>query len=295
MLTGFAFAVSELSLVLFTTLAPSGAVAFALAGLPLLGRRLDAACRERLNQFLFIPLVAAMLGLIAAATHLGTPENALYVLTGFGRSPLSTEVVAAVAFLAFAGVYWLLTFWPRFGAGVQRAWFTVAAVLAVAFTATVGTAYGEPTIVTWDLWQVPVALCLNALAGGPLIALATWTAAGVEVSRRRASACIAIALAAVLAATAVYASQGFALEGLRNFVRTSALSLAPGYGIAVAAYAVLCCAGVAVEAKAFLLGGGCAGAKRTAVVAAGCALCLAGIFVMRFVFYMTHMTVGLSV
>ena len=51
-----------------------------------------------------------MVGLVASATHLGNPANALYVFTGVGRCPLSTEVFAAVIFLALAGVYLLYSF-----------------------------------------------------------------------------------------------------------------------------------------------------------------------------------------
>ena len=51
-----------------------------------------------------------MVGLVASATHLGNPSNALYVFLGVGRSPLSTEVFFAVVFLALAGLYWLVRF-----------------------------------------------------------------------------------------------------------------------------------------------------------------------------------------
>ena len=44
-----------------------------------------------------------MVGLVASATHLGNPANALYVFLGVGRSPLSTEVFCAVVFLALGG------------------------------------------------------------------------------------------------------------------------------------------------------------------------------------------------
>ena len=98
MAAGFAFALSEISLVLFTTLAPSGAVAFALMGAPLHRAALDADARERISKLLCIPLIVTMVGLVASATHLGHPDNALYVIAGIGRSPLSTEVAGAVVF-----------------------------------------------------------------------------------------------------------------------------------------------------------------------------------------------------
>ena len=102
---GFSVALSEITLVLFTTLAPSGAVAYLLMSLPVLSGRAAGDTARRLNQLTCLPLLVAMVGLVASATHLGNPANALYVFTGVGRSPLSTEVFAAVIFLALAGVY----------------------------------------------------------------------------------------------------------------------------------------------------------------------------------------------
>lgn len=109
---GFANAADEITLVLFTTLAPSGVVALIVMALVLVirGPRLDAARRVALDRCLWIPIVVTMVGLVASATHLGNPANALYVLAGVGRSPLSNEVASGVAFLGSAGVYWLTAF-----------------------------------------------------------------------------------------------------------------------------------------------------------------------------------------
>ena len=92
---GFSLAFGEITLVLFTTLAPSGAVAYLIMGLPVLVGRAQDEVARRLNRWSCLPLVVTMVGLIASATHLGNPSNALYVFTGVGRSPLSTEVFAA--------------------------------------------------------------------------------------------------------------------------------------------------------------------------------------------------------
>ena len=101
---GFATALGEITLVLFTTLAPSGAIALALMGLPIVAGRASEDERRRIDKFVSVPLVVSMVGLVASATHLGNPANALYVFVGVGRSPLSTEVFCAVVFLALAGV-----------------------------------------------------------------------------------------------------------------------------------------------------------------------------------------------
>ena len=116
-MSGISTALDEVTLVLFTTLGPSGAMAYALMALPLIvrGDAMDPKVRKRLDQLLCIPVVVAMVGLVASATHLGNPANALYVISGFGRSPLSNEVVCGAVFLGVAGVFWLTSFSERNG------------------------------------------------------------------------------------------------------------------------------------------------------------------------------------
>ena len=158
MLSGMGTALGEITLVLFTTLAPSGVVAFILMGLPLLRADLAADARRRINQFLSIPLVTAMVGLVASATHLGNPANALYVFLGVGRSPLSTEVFCAVVFLALAGVYWLYSFAERPRIGLQRPWMVLAMAAGIVFVTSVAFAYNAETIVSWYTVYVPLNL-----------------------------------------------------------------------------------------------------------------------------------------
>lgn len=107
---GFSMALDEITLVLFTTLAPTGAMACVIMAAVLVFSPLGESERTRVNRALCIPLIAAMVGLIASATHLGSPANALYVLLGVGRSPLSNEVFCAGLFLASCGLYWLFCF-----------------------------------------------------------------------------------------------------------------------------------------------------------------------------------------
>ena len=189
MLSGMGTALGEITLVLFTTLAPSGVVAFILMGLPLLRAGLAADARRRINQFLSVPLVAAMVGLVASATHLGNPANALYVFLGVGRSPLSTEVFCAVVFLALAGVYWLYSFAERPRVGLQRPWMVLAMAAGVVFVTSVAFAYNAETIVSWYTVYVPLNLWLNALVGGPVLALVGLRAARWEPACGRFGRC----------------------------------------------------------------------------------------------------------
>ena len=328
---GFSLAFGEITLVLFTTLAPSGAVAYLIMGLPVLVGRAQDEVARRLNRWSCLPLVVTMVGLIASATHLGNPSNALYVFTGVGRSPLSTEVFATVIFLALAGVFWLYSFAERPHVGLQRGLLAAIDVAIVAFVVAVAFAYNVDTILTWSLPLVPVSLLLNALLGGPLLALVGFAvasrglsttpaaepsivhaepegpskvhvepegaskvgsaAAHVFPSRCGARVLLALATAACAANVAVYAVLGFQLQCIENEL-VSAADLVVGYPVYLAAFALLavCALVLAWRAEA-------QGARRRSLphLAAASTLAFTALFLMRFTFYMSHLTIGLGV
>lgn len=351
-MAGFSFAFDEITLVLFTTLAPSGAVAYLLMSLPVMLGRATGDAARRLNQLTCLPLVIAMAGLVASATHLGNPSNALYVFTGVGRSPLSTEVGCAVAFLALAGIYWLYSFAEHPRRGLQRGLLAAIDAAIVAFVVAVAFAYHVDTIIAWSLPLVPASLVLNSLVGGPLIALVGFALARWPVSR---AALCGLAAAAFVANTVVYVVLGAWLHPLANELATVE-QLVPAYPAFAATFVLLSACGIALSWRAAdgaqgrkAVGSGQAmpapAAEPLAVAdtpaatpaeplavadapaatpaeqgdataeqgdapaanglpgdlhhvvvrAIGALLALAGIFVMRFVFYMTHLTVGLGV
>ena len=291
MVTGLDTALGEITLVLFTTLAPSGVVAFILMGLPALRADLSAERRQKLNVYLAIPLVVSMAGLVASATHLGNPANALYVFLGVGRSPLSTEVFCAVVFLALAGLYWLYAFAEHPRPGLQRAWLAAAMAAGVVFVVAIAFAYAAETIVSWYTVYVPLNVLLNSLVGGPVLAVAGLCAAGCEAAQgRRGRAYVAVAAVALAANVVSFGLQSADLPVIENSFTTAA-NLVPYYGAMIAAFGTLGLAAVGVDAAALW------GRARLTLFRASAAsvLALAGIFVMRFAFYMMHMTVGLGV
>ena len=291
---GFATAFGEITLVLFTTLAPTGVMAYVLMALPLVigGARIGEPVRRDLDRYLSIPLVVAMVGLVASATHLGNPANALYVLAGFGRSPLSNEVVCGVVFLGSAGVFWLTSFSESGGRlALRRVVAAVVSVLGLVFIGAIALAYDADTIVTWSNPYAPLSVWMNALVGGPLLALL-----GLRIARfatpghRLGSAYIAVAVLACIANVVVYALWGAALPTMVNAM-TSGAALAPLFGPATALFAVLCGGGILLAARAVAY----RGETPLAVPIASTLCVLVGIFIMRFSFYMIHMTVGLGV
>ena len=164
---GIQLAFNEISLVLFTTLAPSGVVALMLMGAPLLFGRVSGEKARRIDCFMGIPLAVSMVGLVMSATHLGNPDNILYVFSRVGFSPLSNEVAGAVVFLALAGAYWLYSFARAPRTGVKRALTVALWCSGAAFLVLMAQAYSAETIVSWNTAYVPLNMVLNGLVGRP--------------------------------------------------------------------------------------------------------------------------------
>lgn len=285
----------DIVLTAFTVLAPAGAVAYALMGVLMLALPLDAGAQDRATRWLALPIAACLAGLVASATHLGTPANALYTLLGFGRSPLSNEIVAAVAFVALAWLHWLVSFARRLPRVVGRVWQGAASVAALWLVSRIAVVYSVPTIPTWDSPLVPWALWLTALTSGPVLCLGAMAFARAGLPRGWAAALVALAGAALAGGVAVLALEGAALDGLRGSYGTAA-ELVPGYAAYVAGFAAL--AGVGVVGAGLLSLGRRPGVRDVPRLSAGLwalsiALVLVGVALARIPFYAMHMTVGL--
>lgn len=292
-------AISEISLVLFTTIAPAGIVGFmVMAAYAALAR--DRAAADRASRFLVVPLALVITGLIASATHLGTPANALYVLAGVGRSPLSNEVVAVVAFLVSGGVYWMASFRDDLGRGLQRAWLAVAGACGLVAIGFVAVAYSVPWVPTWNLPTAPLTLWLDAVSGGVLVGVVGLMAAEQPLSRRFAGAVLGVAAVAAVANVAVLLVERGSLEGIAT-TAASAVELVPWLPAAIVAYAACEAVALGVAAAVIRRGASDADVSRAqapwgwghGVAVALCGLVsLAGCFAVRFAFYAMHMTTG---
>lgn len=287
---GFSFAIEEICLVLFTTLAPSGAIALLCLSLVALRRSRDAHALARINLFMCVPIAVTIVGLVASTAHLGSPANALYVMCGVGRSPLSNEVASAVLFLGVAGLYWAYSFAQHPRVAVQRVWLVVIAATAAVFVAFMAVAYSYETITTWNTWQVPVGLCLNGLVGGPLLAFATLQAAGLcPCGSRLGKVLVAVSVVALAANVVVLGLQVVELAGLGN-AAGPALARVPVAVPCVVGFVVLGCAGCCIEG--LQAAGKLAPSLRKSVAAV--TLVMTGILAVRFTFYMSHMTAGIG-
>lgn len=280
-------ALNEITLVLFTTIAPAGAVGFIMMAWVAFTTA-DKCRADAVSRHLVIPLALAITGLIASATHLGTPANALYVLSGIGRSPLSNEVVAAVIFLAIGGVYWIASFRDDLPKLARRVWLAVASVASVAFVTFIALAYSVPSVPTWNLPTTPLTLWLCALSSSPFVGMFGLLFAKQEPTRRQTLSALGMTTAAATANVVALALEWNALGGVATTI-ASAAELVPFFPASIIAYAVLNAAAVIVVAVSSRSGK----TPRMAAVVAAAAFALLACFAIRFTFYSMHMTVGI--
>ena len=283
------FALSEITLVLFTSLAPSGAVAYAILGLLAIRHKENSADLRSLSISMGVPLAVCLVGLIASATHLGNPANALYVFSRVGESPLSNEIAAAVIFFATAGFSWLYGFAERLSWQLQRIFLIISVLLSAIFIMSIAFAYNADTIVSWSTGFVPISLVLSGFVGGPLLAFACLCGfCSCCLTERLRRNLALLSFAGVVFGVAILLLQGAAISALENST-TSIAELSPHYNLVVLLYAALASLG-----QYFVLH-----AEKTNETDAryqivlGLFLVFCGTFVIRFLFYTTHMTFGL--
>ena len=99
-----------------------------------------------------------------------------------------------------------------------------------------------------------------------------------------------LSAAALAVNVALYVAMAGELLGAGNEL-ASVAQLVPDFPLCLAAFAALGAAALCVAWRSLRF----EGRRRVMVLSGASALVLAGIFVMRFVFYMSHLTVGLGV
>ena len=281
------------SLGLFTSLAPAGVVAFLALALVRLWSR-DRTASVRIDRMIALPFSVVLIGFIASATHLGTPANALHVFSGVGRSPLSNEVLSAVAFLFLVGSYWMMAFKERFPDAVAKPWLALACLAGIALIACTSMAYNVDTVPTWDTAFTPANLVLAALLAGPVLGLLFLELAQVRPRgrgrpRARERALVVLAAPALVAGTVVLALHQESLSAIANN-EFAASTLAPSYPAVIGAHLIVGAIALAIAGMSMKR----VQSRRTtlALRATASLLALAAVFVTRIVFYHLHMTVG---
>lgn len=232
---GLDFALNDICLAAFTTLAPGATLAYVVLACTLLLGKLDSRLRQRIESWLIVPLAVATVGLVASATHLGTPSNALYVFRTVGSSPLATEVFSAVLFLGTSCSYWLGCIYIEGHKALRSLWLLASIAAAVLFIAGTDLAYAMPTVITWDTVLAQAILPCTALACMTPLALLIYTCSGYTNKARPMRILVGISLVATAASCILMAMQHMELGTQRNAFGTAA-ELVPLYPAAIALF-----------------------------------------------------------
>ncbi len=302
---GFDTALGEITLVFFTTLAPPGTLAYMIMALILAFGDRKEESRRRIKQFLCIPLITAMVGLVASATHLGNPANALYVFMGVGRSPLSNEVFCAALFLGLAASYWLYSFTEKKRLLLERIWLLLTVVAGIAFITSIAFAYSVDTIISWYSPYIPVSLWLCAGVGGPPLALLSLCVAdSSSVHSRFIKITSGVTILVMIVHVIVLSLYNAELASMHNSIISSG-DLLESYTVVIGFYALFVALGVGSIVRAAYMKGKNStpsdmnekknNRRRFLFLLIGCFSIFIGLFIVRFTFYMLHMTIGLSI
>ena len=281
--------VEQISLIVFTTLAPAAAVAYIVVACALIFGRIDADARRRLERMLIIPVAIAFVGVAASTNHLGKPSNSLYVLSRIGSSPLSTEVLCSVLFVGIIWLTWIVCFSRRPLPRVRRALLAAGALSAVAEIWGTANAYHIATVGAWFLPYTEANLVAQAVQGGALCALLVFAAARFPLRARWGWALVGASAIATASFGAIGVLQWHAFASIGSSLTTVA-EFAPFFPVTVAFGVGGAAAACVVEAAGL--------ARKRAVTTgyslAALAIMLCAVFVERFGFYCIHLTAGLS-
>jgi anaerobic dimethyl sulfoxide reductase subunit C (anchor subunit) len=293
----------EWALLVFTILGQTGAgLLFVLMVVrAYVAAKADFALADRLTErplYLVVPIMAV--AFLASLLHLGSPLNILRAVPNLGSSWLSREVVIAVLFVVFAGLYTFLR-WRKAGSdGLRTAFGWIAAVFALAFIYAMSMVY---MIVTQPAWNT-IATPLTFLSGSLLLgALATATALIFENAGKESKALVHTILQGLAIAAIVLLGIQFlvlpiylAYLSTQGVAALASLNMMIGsYGAALFLRLFMIFAGAGVLAAYLYRNASLADKEQTLAKLAYSAfvLVLAGEVLGRFIFYVTHYRIGI--
>ena len=171
-------AMHEIPLAIFSTLAPIGAGTFFMLALSFCYGNLSEEHMRRIDKMTIIPLLVALIGLIASFFHLANPMHALNVANTIGTTPLANEITAFGVFMIVAAIYWIVALCGGLKSDSARRGFAlVTGILGLIASIFIGCAYLIDTIPSWNTFWSPVAVLGFALMGGTILSLVVTTLA----------------------------------------------------------------------------------------------------------------------
>ena len=162
----------------FTTLAPLGAGAFSSRSRFRSASQIFRKTSSRRSiDLTIIPLLVALVGLIASFFHLANPGHALNIANTVGSTPLANEITAFGIFMIVAAVYWIVALAGGLKNNSARKGFAlVAGILGLIAALFIGLAYAIPTIPTRNnFFWTPLSIIGFTFFGGTSLGLLITT------------------------------------------------------------------------------------------------------------------------
>ena len=272
---------SEVALLIFSLLVPLGVTAAGLTGVVrgfATGNEEEAG--QKADMLLLVPVAMIVIGLISAILHVSSASHIFGMANGFGRSPLSNEIVVC-------GVSAVVAIAKHPAKGLHLGLGAAVCVLGLVSAAFTGLAYMIPTVPTWNTAFAPLGQLFAALLGGSAIASLLLAVAGYKEAKNGTLLLAACGIVGALGAIAVV----FAQAGVASTAMSSAgitLSALMGeYNTFAIAGSICAVAGVAAWLHAAFRN------RSMALYAVGCVLAVVALFLIRIDFYGIFLNVGL--
>ena len=214
---GMEFAMSEMPLALFSTIAPIGAGAFLMLAVACFVGSFSEEVARKIDKLTAIPVIATVVGFICAFFHLTAPLNAFGVFNNLGSSPMSNEIVMGCVFTVVAIICWLVLSFAKPSDGLRKGLLCVTAILGLVFCVFVGLAYGMPTIPSWDNVVVPICTLCYGVLGGGVLGLAVLRQAGIEdLAKTLQTAVMAIVIIGAVGSVVFFGVHMGMVSGMSN-------------------------------------------------------------------------------
>jgi anaerobic dimethyl sulfoxide reductase subunit C (anchor subunit) len=298
----------EWALLIFTILGQTAAGAFLVLLIvrTYIKNKADVEQADRLTTptlYIIVPIMA--LALLASLFHLGSPLNITKAVPNLGSSWLSREVVISVVFMILAALYTFM-YWRKIGSEQTRTilgWIT--ALVGVLQVYGMGMVYMIRTQPSWNTLATPVSFFTTALLLGVLT-----VAAGLIVSHSRSSKAPAKQTELLRGALQGLALTSIILLGIEFLVTPlymaylsaqgnaalESLNLMTGsFGSILALRLILVFIGAGLLAVYLYRNASIPGKENTfsTLVYSALILVLASEIMGRFIFYATHVNIGL--
>lgn len=256
--------------------------------------------------YIVVPIMG--LALLASLFHLGNPLNIAKAVPNLGTSWLSREVVLAVTFVILAGVYTLLQ-WRKIGNNTLRTvigWIAVLAGLAQVYG--MGMVYMIRTQPSWNTLATPVSFFVTTLLLGVATIAAALIVNHTRINKgdqkheqqqellRKSLQGLAISSIVLLGIEFLVTPLYMAYLSAQGTEAVQSLNLMVGeFGLTFALRLIFVFVGAGVLAAYIYRNASILGKEGTlsVLVYSALVLILAGEVMGRFIFYATHVRIGL--